>query len=329
MNRFAIGLALAGIVGLTACGNKETGIPEDTAVTCDISVASTFPAADATGVYYRTTVEATFSEVDDTATMTVTGPDGEVAGTTMWIDETLVFTPNAPLAASTSYTMNIHFSCGDPTVSFTTSEVGTALEASALLEKTYNLDLASGRFIKPEGVGSILGQYMADTVILLGVQGSDATTINMMGAMGVDGADPAEQDACVPTIPFPVADFTANPYFEVGPETTTLTVSSYSVTIEDLFVSGAFAPDGSYIAGATLAGIIDTRPLVPLVDPEGAPGTICDLAGAMGISCEECGDGEPYCLSIEVDSMSAAQVAGLTLVQIDEVPAECEEPAAK
>lgn len=321
MNRFALGLTMMGLMGLAACGTDKP--VEEDPVECTITVASTFPAADATGVYYRSSLEATFSEVDDTAIITVTSAAGEVAGTTAWDDKTLVFTPDAPLAASTEYTMSILYSCGEPSVSFTTSEVGSAVDNAGLVGKTYNLDLASGRFIKPAGVGSILGQYIGDTTILLGVTSATSTNIEMIGAMGVKGADPAAQDMCIPTIPFPVADFAGNPYFEVGPETTTLTVESYSVTIEDLFVSGAFGPGGAYIAGATLAGVIDTRPLVPLVDPDGGDGAICDLSAAMGIVCEPCGDGEPYCLEIEVDSMSAALVDGVTLTEVAEVPAEC------
>lgn len=312
MYRFAIGLTIASLLGLAACGD-DTSDTEDTDVVCGNSVKATFPADGASGVYYRTTIEAELDDAEDDANLTVTGPDGDVAGSMSWNGDTMVFSPSVPLAPNAAYTVDIDFSCGNPSVTFNTGEVGGDVDEASLIGSTYELDLTSGRFIQPEGVGSILQQYIGDTVIFLGVTAADTSEIQMLGAIGVPGT--TEQDLCSPTIPFPTADFTATPFFEVGPDATTIAVEGYEITIDDLYISGAFAPDGSYISGARLAGSIDTRPLVPLVDPEGEDGAICDLAGSLGITCEACGDGEPYCLSLEVDSIAAAEVAGLTLVE--------------
>ena len=137
-----------------------------------------------------------------------------------------------------------------------------------------------------------------------------------MGALGIEGASPAAQDTCEETIDFPTAaDFTDNPFFAVGPDTTTLSVEGLDVTIDDLLISGAFSPDGSYIAGATLAGAIDTRPLVGLIDPEGGENTICDLVATFGVACEACSDGSgDFCLTLLVNDISAEELPGTTLV---------------
>lgn len=347
MKRFAA-MALVGVLSVAGkCGGPECESGDtDTACggTCDNSIDAVFPANNATDAYYRTTIEVTFDDREDTATVTVSGPSGEVAGSGSWNGDTYVFTPSAPLAPSTSYTVSIAYSCtagGDPaTTTFTTSEVGSETTAASLVGKTFSLNLASGRFVEPEGIGSILSDFIEQEV-LIGVQSADASDIQMIGAIAAEGSNPPAQAACDPTIPFPEAEFTGNPFFEIGPETTTLTVAGYTVTIADLLISGAFGPNGDYIAGAVLAGTIDTRPLVPLLDQNadcsaGAPrccdtdldpscdpnddvegccdeDQICDLAFQIGVSCIACADNEDFCLSLYVDSMQAVEVSGLTL----------------
>lgn len=295
--------ALAGVVvALVGCSGK--GEDSGTDNSCTISIAETYPAADATNAYYRTTIEITFTAADTSATMSV---DGGVTGATEWRGNTLVLTPDSPLAPSTSYTVNISYCDGEknPSITFKTSEVGGSTDSGGLVDNAYLLDLASARFVYPEGVGPLLQQYLT-VDILMGITSADASNIQFEGAIGVENAEPPVQDTCQPTIPFPEADFSDNPYFEVGPATTTISVSDFDVTITDLFISGAVSPSGDYIDGAVLAGAVDTRPLVPLLDEEGADDAICELAESIGVSCETCPDGSgDFCLSLYVDSISA------------------------
>jgi len=333
---------LAGL--MAACDGKDcdtaTGedCDTDTGGECDNEIDSVFPENGELQAYFRTTVEVTLEEPEADATLTLTDSAGnEVPGQLTVDDDTLIFVPDAALAPSTEYNVNVDFSCGMPSTTFTTSEVGSDIDASTLEGNTYSLDIASGRFVEPAGIGSILGDFI-DQEILIGVQTADATDIQMIGAIGDGGA----QGECDPTIGFPSATFAGNPFFQIGPETTTLSVAGYTVTIEDLEISGAFAPDASYIAGAVLAGTIDTRPLVPLVNAEadcsdGAPRCcdtdidpncnpdddvdgccdedyICDLATTLSVSCISCTtDGEDFCLSLYVDSMQAEIIAGTTI----------------
>jgi hypothetical protein len=347
MKRFA-GLAALSILATGCPGDCEEG---DTSCEtdsetgdCDNSVDETFPADGETAAYYRGTIEVKFDDREDDATFTVTDAGGTaVNGTFEWSGDTLVMTPSAALMPSTTYTIAIDYSCGNPTTTFTTSEVGGAVQNDAVLGNTYALALNSGRFVEPEGIGSILEDFIEQDV-LIGVLSANPTEIEMVGAIAEEGSDPPGQAECDPTIPFPTADFASNPFFEIGPETTTLSVAGYTVTIDDLLISGSFAPDGSYIAGAVLAGTIDTRPLVPLldsnadcsddaprccdtdVDPECNPDNdvdgccdedqICDLAFQIGVECIACsGDNQNFCLSLYVDSMNAAIVDDLTLAQ--------------
>jgi hypothetical protein len=114
------------------------------------------------------------------------------------------------------------------------------------------------------------------------------------------------------------ADFSANPYFEVVSDALEINVEGFEIVIEDLTLSGAFAPDASYIDGVVMAGAIDTRPLVELVSPGGGDDAVCVLLQTFNADCEECGDGSgPYCLTVYVDSMQAND-ANMTIVPLTE-----------
>lgn len=310
------------LISVAGCKGDDT---DDTDLACGITVVETIPANAAPAAYYRTPIEVKFSKVDETATVKVTSAAGDVAGTSAWRGNTLVFTPSAPLAPSTAYTIDVNYCTGNPQTTFTTSAVGGTIDANSLIGNTYALDLVSGRFVEPEGVGSLLGSFLTQPV-LVGVTAVSGTDIEMIGAIGLEGSSPPAQDPCSRTIDFPTADFSGNPYFKVGPKTTSLAVSDFTVEIQDLFVSGAFAPDGSYVDGAVLAGQIDTRPLAPLVNPD-APtdDAVCALAEAIGVFCIPCSDNEPFCLKLYVDSIAAEIVPDTTLVEILEEPVDCPE----
>ena len=261
-------------------------------------------------VYYRTPIEFTLESTDGSESITVEGVDG----TSAIVDNKVVFTPSAPLAPSTSYTVTLDWCGGPTTTTWTTSEVGGAADESTLSGGTYALDLGGGRFVTPAGIGPLI-QAQLEQPILVGVTDSTGGELQMMGALGLTDET---QDMCTPSIDFPVpADFTQNPYFVIAADSLTLDIEGVEIMIEDMIISGAFAPDGSYIDGATLAGSIDTRPLAGLLGDTGNPDAICDLVVTLGVTCETCPDGTDYCLSVFVDSMQAELVPG-TLVAVDQ-----------
>lgn len=303
---------------LTACPEPDkvvddTGSDTDGAA-CEISIESTIPSSGALDADYRAAIEFQLSDADGTATVT-----SAIAGTTTLVDggETIIFTPNEPLEPSTTYTVTLNYCRGASDLTFTTSDVGTPLPDVGILQnRTYALNLREARIVEPAGVGSILGTYLTQD-ILVGIETVDNSKIQMIGAIGVEGASPPVQDYCTSSIPFPEADFAAQPYFQIGPQTTTLAVAGLEIVIGDLEITGTFASDGSYFTGGTLGGTIDTRPLVPLLDPEGEPGSICDLAASFGAVCGTCPeDGEPYCLTLVADQIEALQVEGESLVEV-------------
>ncbi len=310
MNKY-LGILAAAM--LVACGGDDT---VDTSTTGDdddddcVDILEFFPADGDSAVYYRTAIEFTLEAVDGSEMITVEG----ATGTSTVVENKVIFTPDAPLAASTSYTVTLDWACGPTTTMWTTSAVGSAADESNIVDSTYALDLGSGRFVTPAGVGPLIQQQLEDP-ILIGVTAINGSDLEMMGALGL--ADET-QDMCSPSIDFPVAaDFSENPFFIIGPDSIVLDIEGIEILIEDLMISGAFAPDGSFIAGATLAGKIDTRPLAGLVGATGDDNALCDLVVTFGVSCETCPDGTNFCLSVFVDNMEAQGVAG-TLVPVDQ-----------
>jgi hypothetical protein len=300
---------------LVACpaDKEETGTTDDTGPSgCEVVVDSTIPASNSMEHSYRDAIEFHLSDADPTAVAS-----SSVAGTsTLSSDnETVYFTPSAPLEPLTSYTVTLDYCGGSVDLSFTTSAYGGDLTTS-IDNNTYALALGDARIVEPDGIGSVLSSYLTQD-ILVGVVSSSGGSLEMIGAIGVEGVSPPAQDYCDPTIDFPTADFSESPYFTVGPQTTTLAVAGYSISIEDLAITGTFAPDGSSFGGGTLSGTIDTRPLAPLLDDSGDEGAICDLAVSFGAVCETCpSDGQPYCLTLVADQITAEQVSGVTLVEV-------------
>jgi len=306
-------LALAPLAALVACsGDDKADTATDTAANaCTITIDRTIPASGATDAYYRSPIEFKLSDADPAATVTAS-----VAGATTFSEdgETVIFTPAEGLAPSTEYTFTLEYCGGSAPLTFRTSELGGAVDNESLVGKAFSLDLANARIVEPAGIGAVLSSYLTQD-ILVGITAVGGGEIQMIGAIGAEGAEPPAQNYCDPTIPFPAADFSAAPFFSIGPADTTLAVAGFDITIGDLNITGTIAPDGSYFGGGTLSGVIDTRPLAPLIE-EGNPNAICSLATSFGVSCEPCVDGEAFCLGLVADQIIATGISTGPVVQV-------------
>lgn len=313
-------LSVFSLFALVACGDKadDSDSSGDNGGNggdgCGITVDSTIPSQDSADAYYRADIEFTLSDPDSTAALTTDIPGhqepSEDGLTVKWV-------PDAPLSPSTAYSVTLDYCGGSVQLDFTTSDLGTSMsDPSILVGRTYVLALGDARIVEPAGIGSVLSSYLT-TDILLGVSTVTDTSLDIIGAVAVADVTPDVQDFCTPTIPFPTADFSEQPFFTVGPQTTTLAVAGYEIEIGDLNVTGTFAADGSYFDGGTLSGTIDTRPLAPLIDDSGNEGAICDLAVNFGAECEACSsDGEPYCLTLVADQILAEQLPDTELREV-------------
>jgi hypothetical protein len=305
---------------------------------CSVTITETFPGADANDFFYQSNVEAMLSEADASATITLSGPDGDVAGSVSTSDDgtTVYFDPTDDLAPSTDYSFSVSTCDGEggSSISFSTSEYGTPIDCD-LGGKAFRVDLGTARFVQPDpAVAALLFDALEDD-ILLGVDEMGDTDLVMLGAIS-EGSG-GQQNYCYPSIDFPIASFD-NPAFAVGPADTTLDVAGQSITISQLGISGAFSPDCTKFGGGRLTGELDARVLGPLVGEllgEEDPDAICTLLTTFGVTCGPCSlDGEPYCAEVEVDSITAA-TTGVSLSCISEeechpscATSTCDDPTA-
>jgi len=316
---------ILGLIGMMfACNGDKTGDTGEDVVanTCpdgaEITISNTYPTADASNFYILDTVQFTLSAEDPNASLTLTGPDGEVAGTSAVVGTKVTFTPAAALAPSSAYTASLSYcNSAEPVdVGFSTSALGEALTTD-IVGKTYAVDLTSGNFVQPAGIGSLLGGLFTNN-ILLGVTAADAN-LEIMGAISMDGS--TDQDMCTETFTdFPAADFSNSPLFAIPEGDVTLSVAGYTATIYALSVSGTFAADGSYFGGGELQGELDARQLVDIVaglmDGVESADDVCGLVAGFGVSCSECSsDGAEYCVTLEVNRLVANET-GATLVAV-------------
>ena len=337
MSRFALILAAFAVVGCGGSDNKTDSGSTDGGGDaadgadgggCDVSFTLSNPAPDSTTHFYLDPIEVTLSVADASATLSVADAAGAaVSGTTSFSADglTAIFKPDAGLAPSTAYTVNISVCDGaqKSSVGFTTSALGAPVTAD-LTGTTYVVNLGEARFVQPAGVADLLLGALENN-ILVGVKSATDTSIEMIGAL--DDAGSGAQDFCTPSIPFPAATF-SNPAFMVGPADTTLDVAGVSITINGLSISGAFAPDGSYFGGGRLEGQLDARALAPLLgDLLGVtdPDEVCGLLIGFGVTCGACSsDGANYCVDVLADQITAtAQGAPLVCVDESECHPEC------
>ena len=310
--------ALSGLVLLAACGKeKDSAGDTDTKITgCTITAAAEYPIDGQVDAYYRSPVEFDLSEADSSASISLTdGAGADVAGTVSFSDdgETVYFTPSSPLTSSTSYTATLSWCSGEESASigFTTSALGAPLTAD-LVGRTYNVDITSGRFLEPPGVGDLLGGLLENS-ILFGVTSADASSITFRGAISETGN--TNQDVCTPSLEdLPSADFSGQPYFELSSNELALSVAGITVNIDAITVSGTFAADGTYCGGGVLSGELDARDIGPLLEgqlDDTSPDAICDLLIGFGVACQSCSsDGQPYCATILVDQIVAEEQSG-------------------
>lgn len=304
-------IAVFATLALFACnGGKDTAGDDTTGgdPTCDITASAEYPIDGQADVYYRSAIEFELSDVDDTATIAVADSSGAaVSGSVSFEDdgELVVFTPDSALSSSTSYTATLTWCGGEAAIGFTTSELGG--EAADVTGKTYVVDITSGRFVEPAGVGDLLGGLLENS-ILLGVTSVDGSSVSFRGAISETGN--TNQDTCTPTLDdFPSADY-SNPYFELAADSLDLAVAGFELSIASINISGTFAPDGSYFGGGILAGQLDARDLVDLLKEQELANNedeICDLLLGFGVACEACSDGAEYCASILVDQLVAVE----------------------
>ena len=284
-------------------GDDDTSADDDTTGDGEPVILYTDPEDGSSDVHYRTRIEVAFTEPVDLVSIELAGDGGTVAGE-LERDETGTVASFDPygddpwthLEPAAAYVASIAWTGHDPVnLSFSTSDVGLAVDPEDLEGHDYLVDLLSGEFVEPPGVGPLLSQYMGDVFPILHVLAVDdeAGTIEF-------GLGECEQSA--------VGEW-HNPHLRLGPTTLILFIEGIEAEITDVFLAGDFTPDGSRLVEGSLEGLFDTRFIDVLIDPGAGEGAACDLLESLGIECLPCpSDGEFYCLRMVAEGFVANRI---------------------
>jgi len=297
---------------------------------CTNSVVTTSPFADEDDVDYRDKVDVTMAAPDASATLSIVDTDGNnVDGFSSNIETMVSFEPTEGLAPNTRHTATLSWSCEAYSFGFTTSEMGTPVDVSALAGNSYSVRFDTGSWIEPNPIFGELMLALLDFELLLSVTEASDTDIAMIGALSA-GIGDTTQDLCARTIEYPMVDLPSNPLFELETLTLPLLVEGLNATLRDVRLSGTLRPDGNSADHVALSGALDTRPLVPLLSADPAEESACALLLGFGVECEDCSDGSgPYCIPLHIERMSAESREGDPLVTRTEADIAADSDCAK
>ncbi len=286
---------------------------------CTVEVAETVPESGVDDFYTRGVLEVLFSADARTVDPVILLSDsaGGAAATTVAFDETglrAFVTPDDAMVADATYTLSVDV-CGSSSLTeFSTTFYGAPLEISdaELVGATYHFDLGGANYIKPPGLGTVLGSFLT-APLLIGIGEITDGNIQILGTQGTFSGDTPVLDDGFPIWDFGSADFATAPFFDSDPVDIELDYTGIPIPIYNFSLYGTFAPDGTSIGFAGASGLGDSRHMGPLIGAGSDPSAICDTAAGLGVSCEDCPDGEPFCLEIELEFEPAPLVPSIDL----------------
>ncbi|GEM_PF-3151841 len=313
-------LALTTAVLLSACASGDHTAWEDVPL-CAASLVESLPVdgEDVIGTNAQVVLWFDGAMIDHGGATLTTDPPVDYTYTV--VDDRVVFEPAVLLDEDTTYTWTAEL-CATQVASgtFTTRTEGDAVEdPDALLDRTFSMDLLDADWLEPSGTGGdLLASYFGG-IFLVGVQDVTDTELDVMFAVGEDiGGGQVQQDPCYQTVDFEPADFTRNPYFELGPKRMPLEVEGQSVMLDSVQIFGALVDDGTDLADAELKADADLRQLG--ADWE----TYCDYGALLGITCTSCEtDGEEACVKLHVADIAGRVQAGVVVAEVLDPDAEC------
>lgn len=192
-----------------------------------------------------------------------------------------------------------------------TNSYGAPLDSTDVVAtSTYSFLFANATVTEPASLGAIITAYMTAPV-MIGVESVSDTSLDLIGALGVEASDPAVQNTAVSTFDFPSATFDPqSPSFSAGPTDANLLVTGVPVPVYGLTITGTFAHDGSAIGEMTFSGLVDTAPIGPMLNGGGGEDAVCEAAGNFGVSCVPCPDERLLCLALTAEQITAMSGAG-------------------
>ncbi|MEZ4238735.1 MAG: Ig-like domain-containing protein [Myxococcota bacterium] len=313
------GAVLAGTVvpNDSAC-DLQPGFGVDAPEDCDdgdptvstVAVIGAYPDDGDADVSVAAPVRVTLTVADAGASLAVTDAAGAPVPGALTVDGALLtFTPDAPLAAASTYDVAVTHGCGLETLSFTTEAAGTAVDPAAVAGQVYDVRLGAGTWTEPAGVGGLIATALGEGGALIDVLAA-STALDLRLAP----SDAGVQDVCRETTEVVGVDFAANPSFAVVPDALVVPLGAADVVVIAPTLTGRFSADGTQITSGLLVGTIDTEPLGAALGLGANPSAVCDFVGLFGLECRTCADGSSdYCLPVRVEDLVGDAVVETTV----------------
>lgn len=334
--RTLLGLALVAALLPTGCKKKTEPDPErlldtgwfvDTAAraldpeTCLSRFVDSRPAGGELAWYWRDRpVLYTATDVRDAYDAWLVDGSGNRLDTQLvWAESGVSFELvwDGWLEPETDYTLWRRDCAVTESIAFRTDELGTPIDGGArtLVGTTFRLDLVNATWVEPGALSTLLALYFT-TPILLGVQYADDANLDLLGAPGAVDTFGGITQADAPTWDFPIQPFGQQPYFEAEVDFIELDYQNGSeviaIPVSDFKLYGTIGPDGRSFGGGIIEGLADSRNLGSVINDDDED-AICDFAASLGVTCQACADGLPYCLRIVGEDIEGVRVEGLTL----------------
>jgi len=202
-------------------------------------------------------------------------------------------------------------------------------DSSVLMGRPFLVNLAEATWVQPAGAEMLVGaQVETFGLVMMALEESDleggamhAVVVGTELVPAEEGAEEAEpemnQDLCSPTPIVTAGDDQIigtdddilgaweDPRIAIGPTNLTVFAQGQAVSASEVVMSGVFSEDGLSLTNGRLEGKLDIRSAA-----EGAgmsPDQLCQSAGMMGITCEECGGLNPgvYCISALIEDVTS------------------------
>lgn len=300
-------------------GTDDTSDTDPT-TDCTTTVTSTSPEDGDSDVYYRTVFTVSFEGDGSGAVFSIADEAGNALEATdiTWSEGNVQAMFRADLAPETTYHLDVHVCDATTSTVFATNTIGTPIEAgnASVTGRTYVTRLSDATIVDPAVLDPLLGQYLT-VPLLFEVTAADDTTIDLLGALGYQEDDGSfTQLTDLPTWDFPAGDFSDSPYFFAQAAAIVIMYGDIPIPIEDFTLEGSFTADGTEITYGRATGLGDSRYLGELVNQPGVESAVCDLAATLGVTCELCNDGEPYCLYIIAEDIDAVYEEGLDVIEV-------------
>lgn len=298
---------------------------------CNISILETVPYPGSINAYYRNPIEVVLSDLDPTATVTVSTSQTEVLGQVVREENTIIFQPDVPLQPSTQYQISVSY-CGseEPAkIDFSTSDVGSPLSGGTTIleDRSYMVDLSQGTVIEPLGIGDFL-QTLLNNKFLIDVQHVNPTQAYVR--MALSKINTTQQNHCVPTIEdFPIVELEQAPYFTLSGTNIPIVIDQYQMLLYEFSTSGTINPQATEFVEMDAYGVLDLREVFPILQDFNLNAeTVDDFVAYLedlNVSITSCSDAQNYCMTILMSDLKALEIPqDVTAVCEPNCHTECE-----